>query len=140
MQEINLEATEKSPAIRFDPDKKKFEMLGNSRPENVRDFYIPVLDRLRDNFEEVLKTPEHEKEEPIKFVFKLEYFNSSSAKFISDLLVLIGNYHRKGVPVKIYWYFQEGDEDMMEVGEDFSEMIDLSFQMVMVSGKGDSGS
>ena len=139
MEEIKLQATEKSPGITFDPRQKKFEMVGNSRPENVRDFYIPVLEKLKENLEEIAQGKTAE-EDPVKFTFKLEYFNSSSAKFISDLLVLIGNYHKKGLPVKIYWYFQEGDEDMMEVGEDFSEMIDLSFQMVMVSGKGDAGS
>jgi hypothetical protein len=48
-------------------------------------------------------------------------------------LILIGNYVKKGVNVKIYWYFDEGDEDMMEVGEDFSEMIDVPFKMIMVS-------
>jgi len=32
----------------------------------------------------------------------------------------------------LYWYFKEGDEDMLEVGEDFSEMIDMPFQMIMI--------
>jgi len=133
MEKIRLEATEKSPGIFFDPQDKTFEMEGNSRPENVRDFFIPVIEKLRKNLDEFMNreealTPEH----PLKCTFKLEYFNSSSAKFISDMLVIIGNYNKKGLPVKLYWYFKEGDEDMLEVGEDFSEMIDMPFQMVMI--------
>lgn len=135
MEEIKISSTEKSPRVLFDPDNRRFELEGNSRPENVREFYHPIIDKLKNYFEEILHSDNLEdyKENPVKFVFKLEYFNSSSAKFISDILVLIGNYSKKGVHIKIYWYFDEGDEDMMEVGEDFSEMIDIPFQMIMVS-------
>jgi len=133
METIRLEATDKSPGIVFDPQNKTFEMVGNSRPENVRDFFKPVLDKLRANFEEFLEQKEPVTDQhPLKCMFKLEYFNSSSAKFISDILVMIGNYNKKGLPVKLYWYFKEGDEDMLEVGEDFSEMIDMPFQMIMI--------
>ena len=135
MEEIKIPETEKSPRVLFDPENRVFELEGNSRPENVREFYHPIIDKLKTYFENILEDQKLEdfKENPIKFVYKLEYFNSSSAKFISDILILIGNYAKKGVGVKIYWYFDEGDEDMMEVGEDFSEMIDIPFQMIMVS-------
>jgi hypothetical protein len=135
MEEIKIPETEKSPRVLFDPENRIFELEGNSRPENVREFYHPIIDKLKNYFEQILSGDHLEdyKENPLKFVYKLEYFNSSSAKFISDILILIGNYVKKGVNVKIYWYFDEGDEDMMEVGEDFSEMIDVPFKMIMVS-------
>jgi hypothetical protein len=135
MEELKIEPTEKSPRVHFDPDNQKFELEGNSRPEDVRNFYFPIIEKLRKYFDNILEngTQDFYQENPVKFVFKLEYFNSSSAKFISDIFVLIGNYSKKGINVKIYWYFDEGDEDMMEVGEDFSEMIDIPFQMIMVS-------
>ena len=135
MEELNIKGTEKSPRVLFDPDNRKFELEGNSRPENVREFYFPIIERLKSYFEKHLENGDLEnfKDNPVKFIFKLEYFNSSSAKFISDLLILIGNYSRKGITVKIYWYFDQGDENIMEVVEDFSEMIDVPFQMIMVS-------
>jgi hypothetical protein len=135
MEELKIEPTEKSPRVYFDPDNQKFELEGNSRPEDVRNFYFPIIEKLRKYFDNILENGNLElyQDNPVKFIFKLEYFNSSSAKFISDIFVLIGNYSKKGINVKIYWYFDEGDEDMMEVGEDFSEMIDIPFQMIMVS-------
>jgi hypothetical protein len=135
MEEIKIPETEKSPRVLFDPENRLFELEGNSRPENVREFYYPIIEKLRVYFDDILQdgSLDDYKESPVKFVFKLEYFNSSSAKFISDILILIGNYAKKGINVKIYWYFDEGDEDMMEVGEDFSDMIDIPFQMIMVS-------
>jgi len=142
MEQINIRATEKSPEVFFDAQSRKFEIVGNSRPENVRDFYMPVLEKLRRSFEGFVSQERDVKGfsgDPFKFIFKLDYFNSSSAKFISDMLLLIGNYNKKGLPVRIYWYYQEGDDDMMEVGEDFSEMIEVPFQMIMMkSGSNES--
>jgi hypothetical protein len=45
---------------------------------------------------------------------------------------MLNNFIDKGLEAKIYWYFQENDDDMLEAGEDLSEMVDLCFQYVMV--------
>lgn len=133
MKTINIASTEKSPKVFFDPRKHVFEMEGNSRPENVRDFYYPIIDTLRDYFEDIAeKQTRSETNNVFNFNFKLEYFNSASAKFISDILVIIRNGYDKGINMKVNWYFDEGDDDMKEVGEDFSEMISFPFSFIMV--------
>jgi len=130
MKKLNIAATEKSPKIIFDPEEGLYEMEGNSRPENVRDFYYPIIDTLRDFFDDFVK--QEKKDKSFRFNFKLDYFNSSSAKFISDILVVVKTYSEKGVNIKIYWYFEDGDEDMKEVGEDFSDMISHPFNYIMI--------
>ncbi|MBI9052602.1 MAG: DUF1987 domain-containing protein [Bacteroidales bacterium] len=130
MNVINIAATEKSPRVILNSDSNVFEMQGNSRPENVRDFFYPIIDDLKKYFES-LNITEY-KEKAIKFNFKLDYFNSSSAKFISDILVIVQTFAKKGFDIKIYWYFDDGDEDMKEVGEDFQEMISYPFNFIMV--------
>ncbi len=135
MKTLNIEATDKSPKIIFDPSKKIFEMAGNSRPENVRDFYYPIIETLRNYFDSVADDQQYIKEseeKPYKFNFKLDYFNSSSAKFISDILVIVKDFNENGIRFKIYWYFEDGDDDMKEVGEDFSDMISFPFNYIMV--------
>lgn len=134
MNSIYIEATAKSPKVILDIEKNIFQIEGNSRPENVRDFYYPILDTLKEYFETLLqrKLQENFEEFPIKFNFKLEYFNSSSAKFLSDILVIIRKYADLGFNIKVYWYFDEGDDDMKEVGEDFSDMITYPFNYIMV--------
>ncbi len=134
MKGLNIQAKEKSPKVIFDPEKKIFEMEGNSRPENVRDFYYPIIDILRKYFEKVSDKGDHESfnENPFKFSFKLDYFNSASAKFISDILVIIKDFTDEKLKIKVYWYFEDGDDDMKEVGEDFSEMISLPFNFIMI--------
>jgi len=134
MKGLNIPETEKSPKVLFDPANYIFEMQGNSRPENVRDFYFPIIYKVRKYFEKVIDKNEAEKfnENCFKFNFKLDYFNSSSAKFISDLLLVIKDFTDEGLNMKIYWYFADGDEDMKEVGEDFSDMISFPFTFIMV--------
>ncbi|MCK5028432.1 MAG: DUF1987 domain-containing protein [Bacteroidales bacterium] len=134
MKGLNIQAKEKSPKVIFDPEKKIFEMEGNSRPENVRDFYYPIIDTLRKYFEKVSDKEDHVafNENPFKFTFKLDYFNSASAKFISDILVIIKDFTDEKLEIKVNWYFEDGDDDMKEVGEDFSEMISLPFNFIMI--------
>jgi len=35
-----------------------------------------------------------------------------------------------GNKVLVRWHYQEDDDDMMEAGNDYSEMIDVDFEMV----------
>jgi hypothetical protein len=133
MKGFNIPATEKSPKVIFDTTKYLFEMQGNSRPENVRDFYFPLIYKIKKHFEKIIEKDRIEtfNEKGFTFNFKLDYFNSSSAKFISDILVIIKDLNDKGLNLKIYWYFADGDEDMKEVGEDFSDMISVPFNFIM---------
>ena len=132
MKTINIASTEKSPNVIFDPRKHIFEMEGNSRPENVRDFFYPIIDALKEYFDDFIKSNHKNDPEIFNFNFKLEYFNSASAKFISDILVIVKNNYENGLKMKINWYFEDGDEDMKEVGEDFSEMISFPFNFIMI--------
>ena len=134
MKGLNIPATEKSPRVLFDTSENIFEIQGNSRPENVRDFYFPIIYKLRKYFEKIIDKNQIEEfnQKSFKFNFKLDYFNSSSAKFISDILVLIRDFSQAGLNLKVYWYFIDGDEDMKEVGEDFSDMISVPFNFIMV--------
>ena len=132
MKHINIPASEKSPKVVFEPKKYFFEMEGNSRPENVRDFFYPIIDTLKEHFDGLIRKANNEDEPEFNFNFKLEYFNSASAKFISDILVIVKNCNENNVKIKVNWYFEDGDEDMKEVGEDFSDMITFPFNFIMV--------
>ena len=129
-----IEATEKSPKVTFDPGKGLFEMEGDSRPENVRKFYQPIIDMLKGYFDKLSAEKGLSKydDEPFKFNFQLGYFNSSSAKFILDVLTIVNDYRLEGLTIKVNWYFEEDDEDMQEAGEEFSNFIDYPFNYIMI--------
>lgn len=129
MEALKIEPTEISPKVYFIPENNVFEISGESRPENVRKFYEPIIAWLND-FGNSIISGEY-KIDPI-FNFKFEYFNSSSAKFIMDMLKKLEELFSKGIKLKIIWYYDEGDEDMQETGEEFSKIIEVPFEYVEV--------
>ncbi len=46
MEPLRIEKTAKTPWIILDPYNDNFEISGISRPENVREFYFPVINWL----------------------------------------------------------------------------------------------
>ncbi len=39
----------------------------------------------------------------------------------------------RGKKIKIKWYYDEDDEDIMEMGEDLTELINLPFDLVPIA-------
>lgn len=118
-----------SPRIELDPDKNMFEFSGESRPENVRSFYLPVLEWLEGYADELSAK---ESKDPLVINFNFEYFNSTSAKYILDIFKSLFSIHENGNEVLIRWHFEEDDEDMYEVGMEMSRMSRLPFEYVKV--------
>lgn len=134
MDKIRIEETKATPAITLDAENLHFEIAGCSRPENVREFYMPVIDWFEKALESIDDFRSNIKEgETLSFNFKLSYFNSASAKFILDILLYINQLHSNGIDIKINWHYEEGDEDMRDVGEELAEMVDFDFKYIMMN-------
>lgn len=119
MTNINLEGTEDTPKIILDATNNIYEISGRSLPEDCAQFYKPILDWL-DAFNPTSK---------VNFVFKLDYFNTASSKLILDILNRLEKIKNKGKDVTILWCFSEDDEDMQEAGEEFSELVEVPFEL-----------
>lgn len=134
MNALIIDPTDFSPKVVFDPSKNIFEISGESRPENTSKFYIPLLEWLQ-QYQNVLYW-EKDKfgETPIRvFEFKFDYFNSTSAKFIMDVLMQLDKMVQEGYNINARWYYDKRDEDMKESGEEFSKLLKkLSIQFVEV--------
>jgi len=131
MDSLIIEGTEDSPAISFDTKVNRFVISGKSRPENTGKFYNPVINWIS-TFEEMVSS---RKEQMVDnsvnvFVFKLEYFNSISAKYIADIIIILKRFAEKGNKINIEWHFSKLDDDMLDIGKEFSDMIDLKFDFI----------
>lgn len=122
MEKLFIKETEDSPRIEFDYDTKVFEISGRSLPENAIGFYEPVLRWL----EQYAAVPL----EMTIMSFKLEYFNTSSAKQLAKVLLLLEKLSEKGHKVVINWYYQKEDTDMYASGNRFSKLISLNFSFI----------
>ena len=122
METLKIAPTEDTPEVNLDVENKKFMFSGRSLPEDVVNFYQPVLDWL-DAFE---ASPI----ENAEFEFKLEYFNTASSKLILDILLKINDIFEDGTPLKVKWYYMEMDIDLEEAGEEYSELVEVPFELV----------
>ncbi len=135
MNPLIIKETIATPKVTFNISENNYEIKGCSRPEDVRDFYSPIIDWLKEfkaTINQELKNT-YTAANPIIFRFKFDYFNSSSAKFILDILVFINEIHNEGLHLQIDWYYDENDDDMKEVGEELSEVVDFPFHYIVTS-------
>lgn len=131
MESLIIEATEDSPAITFDIKSNRFIISGKSRPENTGKFYTPVINWIT-QYEEILSSPQNRSaDHPNQvFIFKMDYFNSISAKYILDIITVLKDFIMKGYKINIEWHFSKLDDDMFETGKEFSNMVNLKFDFI----------
>jgi hypothetical protein len=111
MPRLKIAGTERSPEVDFDFDTHRLRLRGESYPEDAATFYGPVFEALDDYLSEP---------RDCAFEVELVYFNSSSAKAIMSLLEKLDEAGRSG-KVTINWYYDEEDDTMRELGEEFGE-------------------
>lgn len=132
MKALKIEPTEFSPEVLLDPKENKFVISGESRPEDAREFYQQILDWLENYFSlRYWKDDKFSREntEAI-FEFQFEYFNSTSAKFILDILNKIEKFRKDNIEIKVKWYYDEPDLDMKDSGEEFEKISGIPFEFV----------
>ena len=130
MEKLIIEPTGNSPRIVLDPENKLFEFSGESRPENVRKFYLPILEWLESYTREQEKMNGTERSNGLQCQFNFEYFNSTSAKYILDIFKSLNAISALGIDLDIKWLYEEDDEDMLEVGQEMSRMSKLTFEYI----------
>ena len=120
METLRIEATDDSPQVLLDQQEKQFEISGKSLPEDVIEFYQPVIDWLKKYREKPNARTE--------FNLKMIYFNTASSKLIMDILMIFEEMVEEGREVVVLWHSMESDEDMQEAGKEYEEMLDIPFE------------
>jgi hypothetical protein len=122
MEALDIRATNDTPKVLLDPENNIFEISGRSLPEDVVSFYQPVLDWLDEYKSEPLGSME--------FVFKYVYFNTATSKLVMDILIRLEEIKNAGKEVQVMWFYEQDDEDMLDLGEEFSENVDVPFEII----------
>jgi hypothetical protein len=131
MTSLVIEGTDLTPSVNFNPGKKEFEISGESRPENVRKFYEPVMEWM-DEYKKFLEVNKPVPGEKLVFKFKFQYFNSTSAKFLTSVIAKLDTIREDIQPVEIEWYYDSPDTDMKNSGEEFSKMFAIPFRLFSI--------
>ena len=123
MEIIKIKGTEDTPSVILDKGQNVFEISGGSLPEDVSMFYEPILSWI----DEYAEAPNAE----TVFNFKLEYFNTASSKVILDILLKFEDINEKGNKVVVKWHYREDEEDMLEAGEEYADIVEIPFEYVI---------
>jgi hypothetical protein len=121
LEPIIKEKTKNSPEIILDVENSTFKIAGRSIVEDPGEFYSPIYSWL----EEYIKNPLPETD----FIFDLEYFNSSSARQIMEIIMLLEKLHESDNKVKVSWMYEEGDEMSKERGDEIKLVSKLDFEI-----------
>ena len=124
MKGLKIEATKNSPEIMLEPEGF-IRIKGRSIHENVINIFHPVQDWIK----EYINFPA----EVTCVDINLEYFNSASAKIMIQILQRISRVKLKNKKFIVNWYYEEGDEDILERGQYFSSVLNMPFNFVRIN-------
>lgn len=101
-------------------------ILGRSIPENPGEFYRPIYDWIN-QYVQI-----NGNQTTIELGF--EYINTSSTKWIYNIIKQIAGIENLSKNVKIIWYYDQGDEDMCELGFILRSLVECPFFVIETEG------
>jgi len=122
MDDLFVEATDVTPLVDFSKNKNTFKIIGKSLPEDVKNFYTPIIQW----FDAYSLQPNEE----TNLFLDFEYFNTASSKMILILLNKVREINRKGFQVLVTWSHPRHDVEIEEAGEEFAELLNIPFQII----------
>lgn len=121
MEELRILPTKNTPEIILNP-QGIIRIKGRSIHENVTDFFEPVEDWIS----AYITVPA----DITSVDMNLEYFNSASAKVFIHILQKITYVTLKHKKFVFNWYYEDGDDDILERGEYFASVLDVKFNFI----------
>lgn len=131
MRKINIEARDNTPAVILDKETGKMEIKGYSFPDESYNFYTELIAWLK----EYVKSPNPE----TKMVFDFKYVNSTSAKYVNDILKHLDLLVDSGKKASVEWLFDAEDEDIQQLGNTLKEFHKVPFTVSIKNVPKDNG-
>ncbi|MCQ2975303.1 MAG: DUF1987 domain-containing protein [Bacteroidales bacterium] len=108
------------PTVDFSVSSGKCIISGESFLEETAKFYTPLIEWIK-NYKTIADS--------IEFVIKLSYFNTSTSKWILNLLNELKRFEKLGGKVTIFWYYHQEDVDMRDDIIDYMSDSNLDIKM-----------
>ncbi len=124
MKIFKMTAKEYTPYVLLDAKKGLIELSGRSFPEDANRFYKPIINWV----EEYISSPNSLTQINLKFT----YFNTASSKKILEMIKKVSVIKKTGFSLLVNWYYEEGEEDILSAGNDFSSVVDVPFKFIEI--------
>ena len=122
---MTIERTRVTPFVQLDAKEGILEFKGRSSPSESLEFYYPILSSM----DKVFVTGSTS----LTVNFAFEYFNTSSSKCLFDILKRLAQFKSQGMDVQVNWYYEAYDDEMKETGEDYEDVLGMSFNYFPVN-------
>ncbi len=120
---LYIKGTSKTPEIDF--SSGLIQISGRSIPEDSVAFYNPIMKWI----ENYLKSPE----KFTKVSFRIEYINSGSNRFVYNIFKMIDDSFKQGNKISVNWYYEEDDDTIKILGEDFQGLLEVPINLVIIT-------
>ena len=122
---IEIASSAKTPHVILNKDKGEITIEGRSFPENAPEFYYQFTRWLAEY--SLNPTPK------TKVSLGLLYLNSSSVSIITGMMKLLDDMISMKTEVEITWIYENGDEDMKDLGLYYKESLSSAVKVVEVA-------
>jgi hypothetical protein len=123
VKNINVPASQSTPAIQADWQEGVLKMQGDSYPENAFELFGEIIQWVEDYLAHSA--------DPLRVKLQLLYLNTSSIKAMMDIFDLLEDAHAKGCAVSVTWHYDKRNERLAELAEEFKE--DCTFPFLITS-------
>jgi len=118
MENLIITQTAETPEVNFNVNGELI-IKGVSIPENITEFYTPVINWIKDLELEIPNA--------IHLVFEIEYINTSSTRVFIEIIKKVNLLKDKCPNISIVWKYELDDEDNLDLGKD----LEISAKAIM---------
>jgi len=119
--ELRIKGTTDTPDILISTELNTLSISGNCYPENAFQFFQPLIEWMNENHSLFSA--------PVIAEIKLNYFNSSSGRFLLKFLNTSGSLLSEKVGFSVEWKYESGDDLIKERGEELASVSDVQFRL-----------
>jgi hypothetical protein len=109
--------------MRYIPEEGRLIVKGRSLPEDAYMLFSPLIDWAKSQ-------REIQAERSLVVDIEMDYFNSSSGRYLLEFLDTLAHNVHTNTRVLIRWFVEKDDELMMEKGEEFRLLVKIPFEFV----------
>lgn len=122
MKDLNIAGTPSTPTITSDHHAGVLFLSGDSYPENSFELFGPVITWV--------ETYLSESTQPLRLELELLYLNTSSVKAVMEIFDTLEAAHQRQRQVSVTWYFDQKNERVGELAEEFKEDCTFPFTVI----------
>lgn len=121
--ETLLNPTKTTPKITWDALNGVLSITGYSFPENAKKVYDPI-----EAFIKKLVPYTH----ALTLNLEIHHCCSSSVLALYRVITALGDHATDGTQITVNWKYEEGDEDLERIGQEFQKLSEIPINFILV--------